>query len=269
MSTEIIHYEVKVAGCVAELWLNDIPLARLDSREQTFKSVPAATFLQHGRNVLELVIEPGPLPSKSRSPSSGRPLSAEASAWARVAMLPVGAFAGDPAASALAELRLEKAERQTDLPMPLVLRREFEFQRPAAPWLWQTAELIQWEKDRPAILATIGAIHAAFVTGNAEPVIQRALHYLREEASVWPTLSTEALSANLRRDISRNASRTGWVAPLRPDEFDLRVCAGGRLVDCITRKWTPVIDTLPQPDGSIYPFPMFLGKHAGEWHILR
>lgn len=268
MANEIIHYELQLADCVAEIWLNGIPLARLNSREQNFVSVPALTFLVNGRNLLELVIEPGGTPSQSRSPTFGKTVSRQAKAWARVVRLAEGAFTGDESAPAMGEIRFSGADQSAPLQLPHVLRREFDFQL-VKPWAWQNADLIMLDRDRPAIVETLSAIHAAFAAGNAEGVVQRARLYLQEEASAYPSLTAADLTSSLRRDVSRNAGRTGWVAPLNPAEFDLRLCAGNRLVECVSKTWMPLINTLPQDDGSIYPFPMFLGKVAGEWQILR
>jgi len=268
MADSILHYELKLKDCAAELWLNGIPVRRMDSREQNFASAPALTFLVSGRNVLEMVVFPGIPPSRAREAPSPRQVPASASAWGRVARLDVGGITGDEQAPALAELRYRAADRPDEL-YPWTPRAEFEFQTGLQPWVWQRAELINLARDRTAIVETIRVVHQAFAVGDPAPILQRSGIYLEEEARALPFRPAADLADRMRRDIAQNAGRTSWVAPLIEEEFDLRVCAGNRLVECISKRGKSLIDTLPQPDGSIYPFPMFLGRIGRDWMILR
>lgn len=268
MADSHIHYELKLKDSTTELLLNGIPVRRLNSHEQNFASAPALTFLINGRNLLEMVIFPGPTPTLARAAPTLRQVPATASAWGRVVRLQVGGLTGDEDASAQAELRYRPSDRPDEL-YPVILRTEFELQTGLEPWAWQRAEPINLPRDRAAIVETIRIVHQAFTAGEPEPILQRARLYLQEEARAIPGTSVAEMTSGLRRDIARNAGRKDWVAPLAEEQFDFRLCAGDRLVECISKFWKPVIDTLPQPDGSIYPFSMFLGRIGREWLILR
>lgn len=66
----------------------------------------------------------------------------------------------------------------------------------------------------------------------------------------------------------RREYKTFHVAPLDPAQFDFRLCAGGRLVDCINKDWTPIIRAdigLEVP----YEFPLYVGLYRGQWLALR
>ena len=78
----MIHYELRLEGCVAEVWLNDIPLARVDGTKMAVHTRVAHGYLVPGENVLELVAAPGATPAVSRTGRSAAPLDPAAKALA-------------------------------------------------------------------------------------------------------------------------------------------------------------------------------------------
>jgi hypothetical protein len=157
---------------------------------------------------------------------------------------------------------------------PVILSKNADIGPMFGRWAWQTAPVINLARDRATILSTLRNIHAAFRDGRADPILSLSATYLREESRAAPGFTFDQLQVNLARDIAANAGRADWVAPLNEEALDLRLCADGRLAECINTDWQPAIHTLPQPNGEIYPFPIFLGRSGGafagnSYHIFR
>src|SRR5688572_12853899 len=63
----VIHAQLRAEHCAAELYLNDIPIARIDPRQRQFESRSAEEFVVPGANWLEVLVFPGQTPSVARS----------------------------------------------------------------------------------------------------------------------------------------------------------------------------------------------------------
>src|SRR5512140_17900 len=65
----IIHAQLEVERCAAELWLNDIPVTRIVASPTRIpiENVAIMQFIVPGTNLLEIVVEPGPVPSVART----------------------------------------------------------------------------------------------------------------------------------------------------------------------------------------------------------
>ena len=62
----------------------------------------------------------------------------------------------------------------------------------------------------------------------------------------------------------------GWqVLPLEPEAFDLRLCAGGRLVEAVNRDWLPSVRFLAPDEEEPYGYPMLLGRIGAELAVVR
>lgn len=264
----MIHVELKVADCVAEVWLNGIPIRRLDSRQVQFVSVLAHSFLVDGPNTLELIVNPGATPSLARN-GPAKPGNVAGQASVRLVRHKVGEFTDPDGGEVMLEERWSSATQSPTTLYPLVLRAARDFGRMFGPWAWQSAAMLNLARDRDAIVSLVSGIHKAFSEGRGLPIAEISSTYLREEARAVPGVTFEEMRGDMLRDIAGNAGRVNWVAALDPEQFDFRICANGRLVECIDKQWQPLIHTLPQANGEMYPFPMFLGKVGGGFQILR
>ena len=61
----------------------------------------------------------------------------------------------------------------------------------------------------------------------------------------------------------------GPFEPIDPKELDLRICGGGKLVDCLTRVWEPALRTVRQADGVVkMRYPIKVARLGGEIRIV-
>jgi hypothetical protein len=268
MMTSMIHFQIQVRKCVAELALNGIPLKRLDSRQQQFFSQVAHSFLINGGNRLELVVLPGSTPSTAREGALIKD-AVGANARARLVRFKAGDFADDRGGETLVEVPWTGGGAAPTETYPKIVARHVEIATSFGEWSWQTSTRLSLAGDAREIREVIRELHAAFRDGRPDPIIRRARIFLEEEAKALPAWSVGQLTDGLRKGISKNAGRKDWVEDLDETKFDLRLCADDRLVECVDVNWLPILRTKPQASGDEYPFPLFLGKIKDEWLILR
>jgi hypothetical protein len=261
----ITHLEIRIKRCPAEVFLNRIPIKRLLPNQQLSISVPAMQYLRQTQNLLEVVIFPGPEPARCRE-SGGVHDTKGASVRARVVTYRDGEFTGGDTGDVICEVKWEgKGSEST----PIILSASGAGTPTAGPWAWETASVLSLERDGEAIHAEIRKIHELFKNGNAVELLNKMRTFIKESARAYPAWDIKEIEATLLRDISRNSERKDQIEDLDPQRFSLRLCAEGRLVECIDKDWLPIFRTKPQADGRGYPFPVFLGRTATGLEILR
>lgn len=266
MSQTMIHLQLQVRNCIAEVWLNGIPLKRLDSHRQTFVTLVAHSFLIQELNRIELVVFPGPTPTQARQ---GRQVRTTADAFARVRLVrfQVGMFADADGGETLGEIRWQGTDTNDDFPK--ILERRLRIDSDFGDWSWLHAERLTGSDDLRQAVEVVHFVQRAFRDGRAHPILRLARVFLSEETRSLPVYQEGELAKGLAESIAGNAGRENWVEDLRNESFDLRLCADDRLVECVDSDWRPLVRTKPQPSGDEYPFPMFLGRIRNEWLILR
>lgn len=262
------HAELIVRNCAAELYLNDIPIRKLDAKVQSFISIPVHQFLVSGANVLQLVVNPGGSPSQARQGATELPV-AGVCAEARVVRYTEGMYTGDPGAPKLATVGWQPGPARTAR-FPVIAEARFDAGPAFGRWAWQGADTINMQWDSKAIMQVVRTVHEAFRTGLAAAVLALGELRLQEGARAYPARPLEGLRARQVDYLARNARREGWaVVPLDPQQHDFRLCAGGTMVEIIDRNWEPSIRSFPMGTTGAFPFPMFLSRIQGQIVISR
>lgn len=266
MARAAIVLEAQVRGCSAEYYVNDIPVARL-SPEVARVAVPLNHLLVSGLNTVEMLVNPGPSPSTARA--GVRALRATGMrAIAQVALYPADGFPGDASAPRLLELAYSGSDREEAFPRAVGSGVELDV--PFPTWAWARAPALQL--DAPTIAEAtqvVAALHAALRRGQPTAVAWLKRLAAQEVASAFGESATEQ-EARVVQLLEVAMRSPGWaLAPLTDDLFDFRLCARGRLIECVARDWDPVVRSLPDADGESIEFPMWLGRADGELRILR
>jgi hypothetical protein len=268
MEQKMIHAELTVKNCSAEIYLNDIPLKKLNGNEQSFISIPAHQFLVPGTNVLEIVVNPGGTPSSARIGGAELPVAGIV-AEARVMRYAEGMFTGDPGGEKLAEAVWRPGAAATEQ-FPKLVRAQFDCGAGFGRWAWQDAQALDLKRDMPAISNLVQVVHEAFRTGQAGPVLERGSLRLIEGAKAYPARTLESIRKMQAGYFESNVQEEGWaVEPLDPAQADYRLCADGRMIEIVNKNWQPTIRSKPVKSGDVFPFPMFLSKIDGKFVIIR
>ena len=270
MQDWMIHYELRLEGCIAEVWLNDIPLARVDGTQMAVHTRVAHGYLLSGANQIEIVAAPGATPAQARTGQSASALSPAAKAFARVVRYKVGDFTDENSGQTLLGCRLGENNVPSLNPgLPTIARGRGEVSVPFPRWAWLDAPVLALEKVQPEIVALVKKVHEAFARGQPDEVLALMAACHAETAICLPAWTADELRADLAETIRAIPASGARMRPLDEANFDLRLCAGGRLVECIGKDWQPLIQRGPDASGATFSFRMFVGKHKGRWAILR
>jgi hypothetical protein len=284
--SKTIYAELHVRLCTAELYLNGIPVLRNISPALPFSSIPVHQFLVPGANWLEVVVEPGPTPSRARDGESRR-VAAGASVVARLVRCEEAPFTMDePSAPPPAPAPVE-GEKLAEITwngdpfeittFPRILAVERDLGPQAGRWSWQDAPpLCLDDATRAEIASVLATVAGAFEGGRSSGALDLLQTRFAEDARAYPVHDPRTLKAELVSSI-RRAANEGWsVRPLDPARQDFRLCAGGRLVELVDRDWLPslrfysgaTMGDEPAPDGEI-PYAMMLARIAGRLVVVR
>jgi len=268
-SQTVTMLEAQVEGCDAEAYLNGIPLALLLSSRNRSVSIPAMQYLVAGDNHVMLAINPGPTPESSLEGADWT-APEEAQAAVRLVTYPVGAFPGDP--GGMEHLNLYWAGDGQDggtRRLEGVVNWANNWPVPAGPWAWESAQPLDLETSLGAIEAFITRVHAALEARDAGFMLQLSTDHLGELAAAY-TLDLAAERQTGIDVFAEEFGRPDWaMQPLEPKAHDLRLCAGGRLVECVRADREPILRAVPTADGEFYFFPMMLGAVGGQLRLLR
>jgi hypothetical protein len=266
-----ICLEAAVAGCEAEVYLNDIPLGRiggdgLSTLPDRF-GMTVSDYVVNGPNRMELLLFPGDRPSRARAPREAVD-TAGVRAWIRLAEYDPGMAIGDGGYT-LHEIYFDGDRGEMPAPISLADAVSVSSQF-AAPWAWEGAE--------PLVMtgalvgeATRFVEHVWAVMDARDVPGQNALSDLnvREGCVAYGTdfRATRAEHNAMLGDIFGDP--TFAMRGLDHAAFDFRLCANGRLVECVGVDWRPVVRSEPDRGGTVMRVPLLIGRVQGRMAWLR
>jgi len=272
---ESVLLEAQVVECDAEIYLNGIPVALLaaspgsrlpDAGPRLALSVNQ--YMVDGVNELAVILQPGASPS-SRVEGQKVPRSASASFLATLKRYRTGSLPSESIGKQLLELRWSPQEGGSAASDRK--SKSAELGSMYGPWVWQSATNITIGPEvKDEVAGVLRTVAEGFARGDAEPFIELARERFHEINRAYGRPTDYGMD-QLREKIKERASQTSWaMAPIDPDQFDLRSCAAGRMIDCLTRDWKPILRQREGPNGlSTMFWPVRLGKMGGQWKILR
>jgi hypothetical protein len=159
MLKEITVLEASVAGCTAEVWLNDAPVAHVGGADfsDEISGAPVEQYLLNGENSLRLVVNPGPTPSVALLRYEERDVDA-ATASAKLVRYPSGTLAGGPQGVTVAEVNWTPAKSGEAEWFALVAGTAFTLDGERELWAWQKTESITLDAE------TLASVRA-FIVG--------------------------------------------------------------------------------------------------------
>lgn len=266
MARSAVLLDVTVEGCDVELYVNDIPLVRM----------PAAAgggmhqcdhVLVQGDNAFEVLLHPGSTPSVARTERRSLP-SDGVSVEVRAALCPPGTAPGDPGTTALFRF----GERLPGGPMefPRSVKTTHAFDHTEGPWAWERAEVLQLDA---AVLqeATryVQSMHSSLARKSFPSFWAHNEVAHREVARAFDVPLAERQAAAEAALLGQFADPAFAMAPLVAEQFDYRLVAGGRLIECVASDWRAVVRTEPDSEGNVMRFPIMLGRIDGSLRGLR
>jgi hypothetical protein len=263
---KMIHAEIRLKGCAAEMYVNGIPLTKIEAPPQSFISMPVPQYLLDGTNLLELVVNPGPTPSQARTPQGKKPAKGM-SAEVRLVRYPVGVFTGDLSGEILA--KAEWSGKDDEEAFPILLSTSCDLGAQFGRWAWQDATKITLnDATRVEILTVVRNVYNAYQSGKADFILNLDRIRITEAAQAYPGSDIAQDNQLFSRDLTANIANPNWqMLPFDEAQFDFRLAAQGRLVECIRKDWNQIVAGKIKED--ILDYPMFLAKIKGQWQIVR
>ena len=270
MSLKAVCLEAAVAGCEAEVYVNDIPLGRIGGELSPLPDrfgMTVSDYVVNGPNRIELVLFPGERPSLARAPQGNKD-TAGVMAWIRLAEYDAGVAIGDGGYT-LHELFYDGDQGEQPAPVVVgdVVGVTSQF---STPWAWERAE--------PLVMS--GAL-----IGEATRFVEDLWHVMSTRDVAGQNALSElnvregctAYGSDYRQTRAEHNAMLGDIfgdptfamRALAHETFDFRLCANNRLVECVGRDWKPVVVSAPDAGGTVMRVPLFLGRINGRLAWLR
>jgi hypothetical protein len=269
---KFLVFECAVEGCVAEFYLNGIPITRRGPDLGKFYGGPCNAEILDGLNEIAIVINPGPtpgeaLPGKDRKRS--RALSVGAKASASLTLYPHGAVVGGPERKLLMNAGWLGRDDRPEV-FPKVVTNRKDLGERFGKWDWQDAPRLELaEQEINEIGELVNYLHLSLTVGDPELLIETSAPRLKDIERAF-RLKAGDKAALIRQVTEEDADRPGWgMEPLETDQFDFRLVAQDRLVEIVNKNWEPPLKELPDENSGVCSYSMMLAKLDGKWKIVR
>lgn len=261
--------EAFALGAPAEVYLNGIPVTR--TRPPPGNPRFGATInplVRDGRNTLEVVVDPGERPALARVAAN---LHSDAGIRVRARLL--RSAHGGVIGEALPSEVLCKVDFEGDglaRSFPHLLSREVTIASPFPRWRWERAEPL---REGPRLTDEVMNFVADYrlALSRRDLVRHNAMSALLHEEMCAAFGSDPARRLETINRFLRDLwGRADWaMEPIDADDLDIRLCADGRLVQCLTRTWDDPIRSNADAGGGRLSVSMFLGRIDGRLQWLR
>jgi hypothetical protein len=157
-------------------------------------------------------------------------------------------------------------EAEGEEPFPLVREFTMNLSPGIDPGKWQSAEVLTWDDaTKASAIEAAVKLRDAFVKGDSETVLAMFDHYIKDFCQFDPDAIESEMAEGLGALIKANANSPTWKpAMLPPEDFDLRLVGGGRLVELVTKGWQAIV----QEENGQLTSKYLIGRLDGEWKVL-
>ncbi|OGS19038.1 MAG: hypothetical protein A2219_08235 [Elusimicrobia bacterium RIFOXYA2_FULL_50_26] len=270
MEKHYLMLSVIVVGVRAEVYVNDIPLGLYDPVKSPSETQPVNQYLVDGKNEVAVVIEPGPTPSQSQSLRREEKLAESGSIQIQLTQYPEGVFPGSSSGQELLKIEWSADAGQT-VTVPIRQSKIADLGRMYGVWQWQTAPRLDLSTARVAeVQRLLQQLVESLQRGDGTLFVSLAGVKFEENGRAYG-LGVGERKEKWRDDLAEMAGEKDWrVLPVAQTGMDLRLCAGGRMIECIGRDWMPVLRANPDAEGlPTVRYPIFLADIGGKLQIVR
>lgn len=252
-----------------EIWINGIPAALLVPGEADgIVSVPLNEFIVPGANILGVMLHAGPLASRSADPWPDHATAAAYNGPASLRLLAAQYATGQPVQQesqpALATIEWQGAAE----PVPLLIEREFAGVDALGRWAWQEAQTFAaLDADlRGRALDYLSGLHALLAEGQFETFITESDVKIAEYARAYGIARGPVRNGML--EALKSESAKGKLSPVPSGDIDLRLVAGGRMIECLRTDRHHALE-FSNGEGPAFFLPVMIGILGLDWRILR
>lgn len=276
-SRKVFYFlECFAEGCDAEFLVNDIPVIRRGDGEGLGKLYHGACndLLVDGENEITAIARPGPTPTTRLD---GHALRRERLALegvritCKLVKYLEGMVSGGPDGQVLAAVEWESQDDGQPTWWPLSLSACADLGPMYGRWGWEDAERLTLDDTtRAEVLAVLAELRGSLHGKQLDPFVRLSRPRLDDLSKAYQLRPGEKEN-EVRRVAELDFGKDWWgMEPLDEAALDLRLCARGRLVDCVSRDGEPALRELPQPPADLRgAWEMKLAKLQGSWQVVR
>lgn len=264
---------VQAKNLRAEIWLNGAPVAMLLPGEaDTPVGVPVNEFAVPGGNVVGVLLHAAPRPSAAAEPWA---LDEQAASYTGPASLSlrVAQYAPSESVAAANPAPLAALDWQgLAAPLPVMMERRFNVDYGYGPWAWQSAQRYDsFDRVlRSRAVDYLVYLHGLLAAGRVAEFVDINTLRLEEITTRAYGVSPQPLRRTLTRAIEQHASNEEWsLLPLDPREIDLRLIAGGRMIECLRANRQHALEYTHKQSPATFFLPAMIGVLGDSWQILR
>jgi hypothetical protein len=271
-ASTILLAQLSIEGCTAELFLNGVPLTRLENRpgRVPIENVAAESFIVPGTNRLEIVVEPGASPSTARSEYKElafRPMQATG----RLIRFEDGAAGTADSGDVLGETSFAWiGAPPSKQAFPLDTSTQIELGPAHGRWAWQDAPVLVLDDalvgEARDVLDDVRRALRAF---DADRLWKLAELQLKDVQRAYAAVREAHLRSELATLLDHARKAADPLLPSDPADHDFRLVGGGRLLQLVDRDYTPSVKLRDPGDGSTTGYPLMLARIDGKLRIVR
>jgi hypothetical protein len=267
----VIHAQLAVEGCTAELYLNGIPVSRVGPRPRVpIENTAVEELLVPGTNHLTVVAEPGSGPSQARTEYRDldfRPLEATG----RLMRFRDGVPATKEHGELLGEVSViwqdGKPARRS---FPAEESTSIELGAAHGRWAWQDAPpLVLDDALVDEACGVMDALAMAIHTKHGGHLWQLTELQLQDVQRAYPAVTEQFLRDDLADSLEEYEGIDDPVMPRDRGKHDFRLVGGDRLLELLDDDWTTSFKLRHPSDGSPVPYRIMLCRIEGALRIMR
>ena len=263
----VLMLRLQSHNCAAEVQINGIAVGRVGSVGGSL-CLPVHEYLLAGDNFFQMVIDP-PLAGTDKVGAVSRLAEGFVSAAMRLLLPRLGQLGSELHARTLASMDWSAAEgdvyvtshtERCNASLPIKFPR----------WRWlDLPEIKDPESLKPLVTMYLQGIAIALARGEVD-VFLAASRLRLEDMAVAYQQSLADVSGRLRARLQLlHATKAMKMVIPNLDELTLKLCAHGRLLECLGPLGEPALRTTTAPDGTRTSWPVRVAVVNGTCHILR
>jgi hypothetical protein len=268
----VVMVQLQVEHCTAEVYLNDVPISRIDQTPGRVKieNVAVEQLLVPGDNRLELVLEPGSKPSLARTERREIPFR-KLGARARLVRFLDGEPALPDAGYELAATELAWSDASVErrvVPASSMVSADLG----AAHGRWRFMDAPELTLDEQLVneaCALLDQLEYLIRSGDMQGILDLSAVQLEDAMHAYPAVTMDFLRDDLVDAMNHYRSGPDPVLPRDRERHDFRLAAGGRLVHLVDDDWSPSFKVRNPTTGNAIGFPLFLARIGDRLRIVR
>ena len=270
MSQQMVILHLNTCGVVAEAWLNGIPVTRVEPNGYLNDVRPVHEYLLPGENRVVLLVQPGLNPSEPMA--TGAPFTPPPGGFAtlQIKQGPRGVFPDDPQVRTLASVEWRPVDA-TPIAPPVMLKTSLIISHSWPRWSWLDGSNLTLSGEvTDRVHTLLKLIIEGMQQGDPSRYLRAAETRFTELAHAYGLPETET-RGNFMEQYTRLSAEPGFrIADLNRDKMALRLCAGGKVIDCLDTSFEPLVRAVPREDGTTpVRYNMKLAMFGQQMRVIR